>query len=345
MVQTPRVSVIMPAYNASAFIRAAVDSILAQTFRDFELIILNDGSTDDTLAIIDGYIDERIRLINKSNSGVASTLNLGLKEAKGEFIWRHDADDISLPTKLERQMEFMDAHPEFVLCATQVAFMTERGKIAWDKRQPKTKWLGDDGFREVRFEDFSPYSPVTHGTTLFRRSVLKDVPFYREAFITSEDIDMWLRILEHGRLAVLNECLSLHRLSSASATAVHGWKNEFYRELAKEFYCVRKQGGQDELELTGTITEPTPPAPSPRDLPAAGQLFRADLLGFQYLVALNAKDLGEVWRIVALSLRAGWRLKRTYRALLFPLLPEWFVQFGVQLKALLRRIVNTSIRA
>ena len=141
MTTSPRVSVIMPAYNASDFIREAVDSILAQTFGDFELIILNDGSTDDTQAIVESYEDERIRLVNKANSGVASTLNEGLKLAKGEFIWRHDADDISLPQKLERQIQFMEEHPEFDLCATQIAFMTERGKVAWDKRQPKTAWF------------------------------------------------------------------------------------------------------------------------------------------------------------------------------------------------------------
>lgn len=331
---SPRVSIIMPAYNASAFVRAAVDSILAQTFRDFELIILNDGSTDDTQAIVEGYADARIRLINKSNSGVASTLNLGLKEAKGEFIWRHDADDISLPTKLERQIEFMDEHPEFVLCATQVAFMTERGKIAWDKRQPKTKWLGDDGFREVHFEDFSPYSPVTHGTTLFRRSILKDVPFYREAFITSEDIDMWLRMLEHGKLAVLNQCLSLHRLSSASATAVHGWKNEFYREQAKDYYLVRKNGEPDELDRTGSIIEPEPPHAKP--VAPSGKNFRGDLLGFPYTVALNARDLYEWLRIVRISLESGWRIKRTYHSLLFPLLPQSFVDVRVRIKSVLK---------
>ena len=86
MSKVARVSIIMPAYNASAFIRAAVDSILTQTFGDFELIILNDGSTDDTQAIVESYDDERIRLVNKANSGVASTLNEGLKLAKGEFI-------------------------------------------------------------------------------------------------------------------------------------------------------------------------------------------------------------------------------------------------------------------
>ncbi|MDC1486434.1 glycosyltransferase family 2 protein [Flavobacteriales bacterium] len=331
----PRVSIIMPAYNASDFIREAVDSILAQTFRDFELIILNDGSTDDTQTIVESYDDERIRLVNKVNSGVASTLNEGLKLAKGEFIWRHDADDISLPQKLERQIQFMEEHPEFDLCATQVAFMTERGKVAWDKRQPKTHWFKGEPYREVFFEDFSPYSPITHGTTLFRKAVLQKTPEYREAFITSEDIDMWLRFLNHSRLAVLNQCISLHRLSDSSATAVHGWKNHFYRELAKEFYLVRQKGEQDQLERTGQIIEPAPPksTTAPETLPPPGRQFRGDLLGFHYSVHLNARDWKEMFTIVRLALRDGWKLRRTYRGIIFPWMPVWFIQLGVAIKS------------
>ena len=334
--QAPKVSVVMPAYNAERFIRPAVDSILAQTFEDFELIILNDGSTDSTQSIVVSYTDPRIRLINKENSGVASTLNLGLKEARGEYIWRHDADDISLPQKLEKEIAFLRAHPEFVLCATQVAFMSERGKVAWNKRQPKDGWLGTETNREVFFEDFSPYSPVTHGTTLFRRSILENTGDYREAFITSEDIDMWLRFLEYGRLAVLNECLSLHRLSTSSATAVHGWKNHFYRELAKEFYRIRQNGEQDELERTGRIVEPPPPAENKPEAPEQGNLLRNDLLSFHYAVHLDAKDWREVIRIIRLALRDGWKLRATYRNIIFPLLPEWFVRLGVSVKSLFK---------
>ena len=328
----------MPAYNASDFIREAVDSILAQTFRDFELIILNDGSTDDTQTIVESYKDERIRLVNKANSGVASTLNEGLKLATGEFIWRHDADDISLPQKLERQIQFIDKHPEFDLCATQIAFMTERGKVAWDMRQPKTAWFQEQPFREVFFEDFSPYSPVTHGTTLFRTELLAITPEYREAFITSEDIDMWLRFLGHARLAVLSDCISLHRLSGSSATAVHGWKNHFYRELAKEFYLVRQKGEQDELERTGQIIEPVPPknTTAPEALPPPGRQFRGDLLGFHYSVVINARDWSEIALIIRMAVRDGWRLKRTYRGIVFPWLPAGFISLGVQLKARLK---------
>ena len=209
--------------------------------------------------------------------------------------------------------------------------MTERGKVAWSKRQPKNDWLGEKNYRVVKFEDFNPFSPITHGTVLFRSSILESVPSYREAFITSEDIDMWLRMMEHAKLAVINECLSLHRLSSASATAVHGWKNEFYREQAKAYYLVRKNGEQDELERTGRIVEPEPPMAQPEG--PAGKNFRGDLLGFPYTIALNARDISEWARIVRITLFNGWRLRKTYRALLFPLLPKSVVDAGVQFKS------------
>lgn len=327
----PLVSIVMPAYNAEKFIREAIDSILNQTFRDFELIILNDGSKDSTRETIESYADERIVLINKENEGVARTLNAGLQIARGKYIWRHDADDISLPGKLEKQVVFLENHPHIALCATQVAFMTERGKVAWSKRQPKNDWLGEKNHRVVKFEDFNPFSPITHGTVLFRSSILESVPSYREAFITSEDIDMWLRMMEHAELAVINECLSLHRLSSASATAVHGWKNEFYREQAKAYYLVRKNGEQDELDRTGRIVEPEPPMAKPER--PAGKNFRGDLLGFPYTVAVNARDISEWARIVRITLINGWRLRKTYRALLFPLLPQSIADAGVRIKS------------
>jgi hypothetical protein len=255
--------------------------------------------------------------------------------AKGEFIWRHDADDISLPQKLERQIQFMEEHPDFDLCATQIAFMTERGKVAWDKRQPKTQWFNGEPYREVFFEDFSPYSPVTHATVLLRRDSGVLSSGFRTAFKTAEDVDLWLRALHQSRLAVLADCDYLVRLSGSSATAVHGWKNHFYRELAKEFYLVRQRGEQDELEKTGKIIEPAPPqnAAAPESSPPAGKNFRGDLLGFHYSVHLNAKDWKEVVTIVRLALRDGWKLRRTYRGIIFPWMPVWFIQLGVAIKS------------
>ena len=109
----PKLSVIMPAYNAEKYIGEAIESILNQTFTDFEFIIIDDGSSDHTADIIKGFHDERIRFIqNEKNSGVANTLNKGLELSQGEYIARMDADDISLPARFEKQVAFMEANPD-----------------------------------------------------------------------------------------------------------------------------------------------------------------------------------------------------------------------------------------
>ena len=189
------------------------------------------------------------------------------------------------------------------------------------------------------FEDFSPYSPVTHATVLLRRDSGVLSSGFRTAFKTAEDVDLWLRALHQSRLAVLADCDYLVRLSGSSATAVHGWKNHFYRELAKEFYLVRQRGEQDELEKTGKITEPLAPEPQPLALPspAVGKNFRGDLLGFHYSVHVNARDWREIFTIIRMALSEGWLLQRTYRSIIFGLLPEGFIQRGVELKKILRR--------
>ena len=148
---------------------------------------------------------------------------------------------------------------------------------------------------------------------------------------------MWLRIMEHGKLAVLNSCLSLHRISAASATAVHGWKNEFYRELAKTYWHQRKDGNQDDLEITGFIKEPKAHKAPSSSAGKPGRIFRSDLLNFHYSVHLNARDWREVLRIIKLALVAGWRLPKVYRAIFMPLLPGPFVRGTVAIKSLLRR--------
>ena len=122
----PKISVVMPAYNAENYIREAIDSILAQTFRDFEFLIIDDGSTDHTVEIIRSYSDSRIRLYqNERNMGVAATLNRGLDLARGEYIARMDADDISLPERFAKQAAYMDAHPDVAVCGSNIILFSE----------------------------------------------------------------------------------------------------------------------------------------------------------------------------------------------------------------------------
>lgn len=316
----PRVSVIMPVFNAGPFLRQAIISILEQTEKNFELIVINDGSLDDSEKIIKSIKDPRIRYFYQQNAGVAATLNRGVGLATGAYIWRHDADDISLPGKLQAQLGFLEANPDIALCATQVAFMTERGKVAWKFRQPKSIFFGNNEFVYVEREHFNPYSPITHGTVLVRTQSMREIGGYRKCFVTGEDIDLWLRLLEKNKLAVINQCLSLHRLSKASATQRHGWKNEFYRNKAFEYYDQRKASGQDDLQRMGSITVPALTEGGISFAP--GKRFRGDLLDFLYPLHLNAGDWKGAIEIVRYSVGGGYRLGRTWKAIFIPLLPK-----------------------
>ena len=123
---TPRVSVVMPAYNAASFITEAVGSTLAQTFTDFELIVVDDGSTDDTATIARAFADDRLRVIgNSANLGMFTSLNIALGSARGEFIARMDADDIMAPTRLAEQVALMDDRPDIVVCGSDMRLFGE----------------------------------------------------------------------------------------------------------------------------------------------------------------------------------------------------------------------------
>lgn len=335
----PLVSVVMPLYNAAAFLKEAIDSVLHQSFQDFELILINDGSTDTSENIIKGYSDKRIVYLYQQNAGVAATLNKGVEMATGKYIWRHDADDISLPVKLEEQVKFLQNYPEFELCGVQVAFLTERGKPAWDFRQPNNKYFGAAPFIEVKREHFNPYSPITHGTVLMSTRSIRELGAYRKEFITGEDIDLWLRFLQRYRAAVLNQCLSLHRLSSSSATKVHGWKNEFFRNLAFEYFDQREKEGMDDLQK-GTYIPPKAPetATEDADLLAGAKKQRENALGFLYPLYLNAKDWPATLDVVKLSLADGWKRTEIWKLILFPLLGKKVVRMGVKLKRSLRKV-------
>jgi len=331
------VSVVMPVYNSEPFLKEAIDSVLAQSVADLELILINDGSTDRSERIIRSYSDPRIRYFSQPNAGVARTLNRGLSLATGAYIWRHDADDISLPTKLEEQLKILEQHPDFALCACQVAFMTERGKVAWNYRQPDSSWFGNAPYKEVSREDFAPYSPITHGTVLARREVMLQLG-YRTEFITGEDVDMWLRLIQGHKAVVLNACLSLHRLSGNSATKKHGWKNQFFRELSFKYYEQRCREGKDELESGHPpVLPPAPATPETQTgKPAAGRLFHPDVLLYYYPLHLDAKDWKGMMEIIRFSLRDGWKLKRTWRGILFPLMGKRWVAAGVRIKKWLK---------
>jgi glycosyltransferase involved in cell wall biosynthesis len=202
----PRISVVMPVFNASLFLRQAVDSVLSQTFGDFELIAIDDGSRDDSLQILGSYRDSRIRIVsNETNRGLIYTLNRGLSLARAKIVARMDADDVCRPERFARQTAFLDAHPEVALVGTWVQLIDDEGRRSW-KGEP---YPADDSIihsfllRECCFY---------HPTVMFRRDAVLGVGGYADFPRHAEDYDLWLRLSDRHVLANLPEQLLDYRI-------------------------------------------------------------------------------------------------------------------------------------
>ncbi len=340
MDKNPMVSILMPVYNGRDYLRPAIDSLLNQTFRDFEIVLVNDGSTDDSQEIIDSYNDPRIITLKQKNQGVARSLNNGLKVARGKYIRRHDADDISTPDSIGMQVDFLENHPDYVMVCTQTAFMTSNGKIAMDYRLPQIKYFGGKSSRDLVLDDFKPdrAAPAVHGTAFYRRQEVLDIGCYRPEFIVSEDNDLWMRLLEKYKIAILNNCTYFIRIHGQSATNIHVNKIQHFRNLLQEFSKQRKETGTDPI-MRGETVPPPPPAEKPAETAHVkypkGKYLREDLQ-YMYGLVLNAKDCKLIRKYGGEMLRDGWKMPKTYRLLLFPILGKGFVNMGVRVKSFFR---------
>ncbi|MGN6725846.1 MAG: glycosyltransferase family 2 protein [Tepidisphaeraceae bacterium] len=209
----PKVSVILPAYNSERYIGAAVQSILDQTFGDFEFIIVNDGSTDGTEAILRKFAgrDSRIKLISRPNTGYVRALNEAAEHASGTYVARMDGDDIALPERFARQVAYLDAHPEAVIVGTSYDLIDHRGRRLRTQHQPT-----DDA--ALQRDCLAGTTPLCHPTTMFRRSSFEQAGRYDEAFYPAEDLNLWLRLGEIGQLACLPDVLLRYRLHAGSVS-------------------------------------------------------------------------------------------------------------------------------
>lgn len=216
-----RVAVLMPAYNAAKYIRTAIDSVLAQTFTDFELLIINDGSTDVTGDIIDSYDDPRIRhVINPHNMGLIASLNRGLELAQGKYIARLDADDISLPHRLEEQVAYMDTHQDVGLLASNTLMIDEQGNlISPDPQLPGE--VSPDYLQWLLIQR----NPITHSSIMLRHDLLtRHQLTYDVAFFACEDYDLWLRISHLAKIAFYPAVLVHYRLVPTGVNATQRYK-------------------------------------------------------------------------------------------------------------------------
>jgi hypothetical protein len=206
-----KVSVVMSVYNGERYLREAIDSILGQTFRDFEFIIVDDGSTDGTWAILQSYDDPRIFLLrNEENIGLTRSLNKGLAVVQGDYIARMDADDISWPERLEKQVAYLDVHPEVGLIGTSVEIIGERGERLAVLRRPM-----DPTFItwSLLFDNC-----LVHSTVMYRRSLVEKLGGYNPSRY-AQDYGLWSRMSFETQVAKLPEVLVSWRRHPAGITA------------------------------------------------------------------------------------------------------------------------------
>lgn len=198
----PNVSVVMPVFNGEAFVKEALESILNQSFKQFEIVVINDGSTDKTQEIVTRLAskDARIRLINHpKNSGLIPCLNEGLELAQGNYIARMDADDIAHPIRLQRQFEFLESNPQVIVCGSYIRLFGEKSGI-------KTYPLVNDELKSSLLF----FSPLAHPSVMYKKTVIKPIG-YQAGFEFAEDFRLWSRLIDKGEFAVVPQTLLSYR--------------------------------------------------------------------------------------------------------------------------------------
>jgi glycosyltransferase involved in cell wall biosynthesis len=211
-----QVSVVMPAYNAERFLAEAIESVLVQTWPDFELIVVNDGSTDNTLAIAEKYAtqDARVKVYSQPNVGIAPTLNRCIELASSEWIFRMDADDLMLPNRLQRQLAFIQKHPELAVVSSLIRHIDSKNRVIG---KDNTELFTHEAVNKL----VSANEPVgfSHPAAAFRKSAVLAVGGYRQAFWPAEDIDLWNRLVEKDyKILVQPEVLLDYRIHGNSTS-------------------------------------------------------------------------------------------------------------------------------
>lgn len=226
------ISVVMPVYNADRYIESAIRSILNQTLKDFEFIIINDCSNDNSLRVINKYlsIDKRIKLIqNKINMGICKTLNIGIETARGKYIARMDADDWSYPYRLEKQFEFMEKNIEVGVSGGTMVIIDQNNKIIG-----KREYALDD--KNIRSKIFR-YSPFSHPSIMIRKEILRRSGLYDSKFEHAEDYDLYFRIGKYSKFANLNLPLIKYRSIEGSITKIRTKDMELKTLLIRRTYA------------------------------------------------------------------------------------------------------------
>jgi len=206
-----KASVIMSVYNGAKYLSQSIESILNQTFQDFEFIIVNDTSTDKSLEIIENFKNPKIKIINNpQNIGLTKSLNIALKESKGEYIIRMDADDISLPSRLKEQIDFMDKNPNIALAGSFAEIIDENDQVISIKKKPTDHKL-------IKFNLLTG-NPFIHPSLIIQKNIIQENKIYNESFPYTQDYELISRLSQKYQLANIPKVLIKYRINKDSIT-------------------------------------------------------------------------------------------------------------------------------
>ena len=238
----PAVTVLMAVYNGADYLQEAIDSVLSQTFANFELLIVDDGSIDATPEILKNCRDVRLRVIRfAENKGLVAALNAGVDEARAELIARMDGDDVCEPERLQRQVLFMKDQPEVVLLGTSFTYIDSKNTSF------RTRVLLTD--RNLLFQRLLTVNQFCHPSVVMRTQAVKAVGGYRALIGPAEDYDMWLRLAEMGEIANLSESLLRYRVhgKQVSITKLEGQRQA--TNLSRALALQRREGKSEDVAL------------------------------------------------------------------------------------------------
>lgn len=243
---TPTISVLMPAYNAADYIREAIDSILNQTFLDFEFIIINDGSTDSTEDIILSYSDKRIKYYaNECNLGIVKTLNRGIDLSNGRYIARMDADDISMPNRLEKQIHCLEANSQIVASGTLYAILGDEPNMPVDVAT---------NAEDIRY-DMAIYCQFAHSTMMIRKDILEQYKLrYREEYKCAEDYKLWTELLQYGDMINIPELLGYIRQCEEGISISNAERQRNLSDRVRKEY-LNQLGVKTQMLLSDVLNE------------------------------------------------------------------------------------------
>jgi glycosyltransferase involved in cell wall biosynthesis len=320
LISSPVISVVMSVYNVEQYLRGAVDSILNQSFKDFEFVIINDGSNDGSFEVILGYqaCDRRVIIINQNNIGLTGSLNRGIKLSRCEYIARQDADDVSMADRLGKQLRFLKSDPQVAVVGCFGEIFNNEGIVS-----P----IGNLKISSRGMKKYLPrQNPLMHGSVMMRKSCLEKAGFYRGFFRYAQDYDLWLRLSERFDLAILPESLYRYRINADAISVSKFLIQKQCADFARRLYKERLASGKDSYDALVRSYPNGLPSVDNEAAKCEYHLFLAK--GF-----ICGNSPGQARRHLSLAWKQGCRRPEVFALFLKTLL-------GVRLLSILRKLKN-----